>query len=149
MEFSEAKLSQLVAFRVGGQELCVEIGAVKEIRPWTAVTPLPHSPDFVLGVINLRGSVLPVIDLGARLGIPVAPPTNRNVIVIVWIDKQLIGLLVDAVCDILSASGDAIQPVSQVAGVGADALIGGLLNIGDRLLSCVALEHLLVTAEAA
>jgi purine-binding chemotaxis protein CheW len=149
METPEATLRQLVAFRVGAQELCVEIAAVKEIRPWAAVTPLPHAPAFVLGVINLRGSVLPVIDLGARLGIPVGPPTNRNVIVICWIDKQLVGLLVDAVCDILTADNGAIQPISQVAGAAADALIGGLLNTGDRLLSCVALEHLLVMAEAA
>src|SRR6516162_5660498 len=60
---------ELISFRIGEQEFCVDIMSVREIRGWTAATPLPKSPDFVRGVINLRGAVLPIIDLSARLGL--------------------------------------------------------------------------------
>ena len=75
---------ELIAFRIGEQEFCVDIMAVREIRGWTPATPLPHAPSFVRGVINLRGAVLPIIDLGAR-GSACAPtePTARHVIIVV------------------------------------------------------------------
>ena len=59
---------EVISFRVGGQEFCIEISSVREIRGWTVATPLPHSPHHVRGVINLRGTVMPVIDVAARLG---------------------------------------------------------------------------------
>jgi chemotaxis signal transduction protein len=73
--------SELIAFRLGGQEFCVDIMSVRDIRGWTQTTPLPHSPEYVKGVINLRGSVLPVIDLAARLGFKATEPTARHVII--------------------------------------------------------------------
>jgi purine-binding chemotaxis protein CheW len=97
----------------------------------------------VLGVINLRGTVLPVVDLGMRLNMVVEPPTERNVIVIVWIGKQLFGLLVDGVCDILSVGEEAFQTTPNVGGANTDALIGALVNVDERLVSFIALECLL------
>ena len=66
---------ELIAFRIGGQEFCVNIMSVREIRGWTPATPLPHSPHYVMGVINLRGAVLPIMDLSLRLGMKPAEPT--------------------------------------------------------------------------
>ena len=71
---------ELIAFRVGDQEFCVNIMSVREIRGWTPATAMPHSPSYMKGVINLRGAVLPIIDLSARLGMKAAEPTARHVI---------------------------------------------------------------------
>src|SRR5579872_4111430 len=95
-------LRELISFRIGAQEFCVDIMAVREIRGWTAATALPQAPAFVRGVINLRGAVLPIVDLGARLGLGVADPTARHVIIVAQVQNQIVGLLVDAVSDILT-----------------------------------------------
>ena len=88
--------------------------SVREIRGWTAATPLPRTPDFVRGVINLRGAVLPIIDLSARLGLGFTEPEARHVIIVCRINNQMVGLLVDAVSDILTVTDDLIQPTPDV-----------------------------------
>src|ERR1700722_8759163 len=102
--------SEFIAFRIGVQEFCIDIMSVREIRGWTPATALPHAPSYVRGVINLRGSVLPIVDLSERLGFPPTETNARQVIIVVQIGHQIVGLLVDAVSDILSLAGDAIQP---------------------------------------
>ena len=72
---------ELIAFRIGDQEFCVNIMSVREIRGWTPATPMPHAPSYVLGVINLRGAVLPIVDMALRLGMKPAEPTVRHVII--------------------------------------------------------------------
>src|SRR5882724_7312205 len=101
---------ELMAFRIGAQEFCVDIVSVREIRGWTPATALPHSPIFVRGVINLRGVVLPIVDLAARLGLASVEPTLRHVIIVAQIGQQIVGLLVDAVSEILTVTDDMIQP---------------------------------------
>lgn len=105
---------ELIAFRVGAQEFCVNIMSVREIRGWTPATPMPHAPPYVLGVINLRGAVLPIVDLSARLGMTPADPTVRHVIIVAQVKSQVVGLLVDAVSDILTITDDKIQPTPDV-----------------------------------
>lgn len=78
---------ELISFRIGAQEFCVDIMAVREIRGWTPATPLPHSPAYVRGVINLRGAVLPIVDLAERLGLPPSTPTQRHVIIVAQVAK--------------------------------------------------------------
>src|SRR6201991_5387990 len=90
-------MRELISFRIGAQEFCVDIMAVREIRGWTAATALPQSPSFVRGVINLRGAVLPIVDLAARLGFEGGETTDRSVIIVAQIGAQVVGLLVDAV----------------------------------------------------
>lgn len=77
-----SRQNELIAFRIGSQEFCVDVMSIREIRGWTAATPLPQCPDFICGVINLRGTVLPIIDLAARLGFPPAAPTARHAIIV-------------------------------------------------------------------
>lgn len=95
---------ELIAFRIGAQEFCVDIMSVREIRGFTPATVLPRAPSFVRGVINLRGAVLPIVDLAARLGFPATDPTVRHVIMVVQVERQVVGLLVDAVLDILTVA---------------------------------------------
>ena len=132
--------NELIAFRLGGQEFCVDIMSVRDIRGWTQTTPLPHSPDYVKGVINLRGSVLPVIDLAARLGFAPTEPTARHVIIVTQVANQSVGLLVEAVSDILTIGADAIQPTPDVASDLARLFMRGVLAIEGRMISLISLD---------
>lgn len=134
---------ELIAFRVGAQEFCINIMSVREIRGWTAATSLPHSPDYLRGVINLRGAVLPIVDLAVRLGLARNEPTERNVIIVVQIEHQQIGLLVDAVSDILTFSDDNIQPTPDVASELVKTFVRGLLPVEGRMISLLSLDHVL------
>ena len=137
---------ELISFRIGAQEFCVDIMAVREIRGWTAATQLPRSPSFVCGVINLRGAVLPIVDLAARLGFDRAEPTARHVIIVTQIGAQAVGLLVDAVSDILTVTDDVIQPTPDVASEIAKTFVRGLLAVEGRMISLVGLERILPDA---
>jgi purine-binding chemotaxis protein CheW len=138
---------ELIAFRVAAQEFCVDIMSVREIRGWTPVTPLPRSPSFVRGVVNLRGAVLPIVDLAARLGFAATEPTARHVIIVTKIGHQVIGLLVDAVSDILTVTDDVLQPTPEVASEMAKAFVRGVLAVDQRMISLIALDHILPALE--
>ncbi|APH73560.1 chemotaxis protein CheW [Aquibium oceanicum] len=142
-EHDVSKASELIAFRLGGQEFCVDIMSVRDIRGWTQTTPLPHSPEYVKGVINLRGSVLPVIDLAARLGFRSTEPTARHVIIVTQVGNQSVGLLVDAVSDILTINAETIQPTPDVASELARAFMKGVLAIEGRMISLIGLDSVL------
>ncbi len=141
---------ELIAFRVGRQEFCINVMMVREIRGWTAATTLPRSPRYIKGVINLRGAVLPIVDLAARLGLPGVEPTARNVIIVVQIGHQQIGLLVDAVSDILTASNGNIQAAPDVSSELVKNFVKGLLPVDGRMISLISLDNVLpAEAEAA
>ena len=137
---------KFIAFRLGEQEFCVDIMSVREIRGWTPTTPLPHAPRFVRGVINLRGVVLPILDLAERLGFPAPEPSARHVIIVVQIHRNVIGLLVDAVSDILTLDSAKIQPTPDVATDVAKRFISGVLAIEGRMISHIALATLVPEA---
>ena len=120
----------LVAFRVAGQDYCIDIMAVREIRGWTPATALPHAPAYVRGVINLRGQVVPILDLAARLGLPTSEPCSRHVIVIVAVGERVLGLLVEAVSEILSVPRDAVQPAPELDGPG---LVRAVITLEERM----------------
>jgi purine-binding chemotaxis protein CheW len=138
---------ELVAFRVDSQEYCVDIMSVREIRGWTPATAIPQSPDYVRGVINLRGSVLPIVDLASRFGLKPPEPTARHVIIIAQIGKQVIGLLVDAVSDILTVLSEKIQPTPDVASDVARSFVRGVLAIEGRMISLIDLDNVLPQAQ--
>ena len=81
---------ELVSFRIGEQEFCVDIMAVREIRGWAPATPLPQTPPYMRGVINLRGAVLPILDLAVRLELPATEPSARSVIIVIAADNRKI-----------------------------------------------------------
>ena len=115
--------------------------------PRVAATPLPHSPAYVRGVINLRGAVLPVIDMATRLGCKPTEPSVRHVIMVTQVENQIIGLLVDAVSDILTVTEADIQPTPDVASELAKTFVRGVLAIDGRMISLIALDHVLPTQE--
>lgn len=135
--------NELVAFRIGSQEYCVDIMIVREIRGWTMATPLPHAPTYVRGLINLRGTVLPVIDLAVRFGFEQREPSARSVIIVAEVGGQLVGLLVDAVSDILPISSESIQPTPDVSSELATKFVKGVLANENRMISLIQLDGIL------
>lgn len=140
-------MKELISFRIGAQEFCVDIMAIREIRGWTAATALPQSPSFVKGVINLRGAVLPIVDLASRLGFESTEASDRNVIIVADIGGQVVGLLVDAVSDILTVTDDVIQPTPDVASDTAKTFVRGLIAMDGRMISLIGLERVLPDVE--
>jgi len=133
---------ELIAFRVGDQEFCVNVMAVREIRGWTKATSMPHAPSYVIGVINLRGAVLPIVDFSARLGMRDTEPTPRHVIIVSQVGSRIVGLLVDAVSDILTVTEDNIQPVPEVASNLVKQYARGILAIDKRMICMIELDSL-------
>lgn len=125
---------ELLSFRLCDQEYCVDIMSVREIRGWTRATPLPHAPPHVKGVINLRGLVLPVIDLSARLGMAGLEGDERNVIVVVQINGISAGLLVDSVSDILGIPVADLQPPPDLGEDLAAGYIKALTLVDGQLV---------------
>ena len=138
---------ELITFRVDGQEFCVDIMDVREIRGWTQSTPMPRAPAHVCGVINLRGTVLPVVDLACRLGLGSAAPSARHVIIVVHIGARLVGLLVEAVSDIITTSQMAMQPTPDLACEDVRKCVRGIFAIEGRMISWVTLDQILPQAE--
>lgn len=140
---SKSEPREFVAFHVGEQTFCMDIMAVREIRGWTPATPLPHAPGFVRGVINLRGTVLPVVDLAARLGLPSTEATARHAIIVVQLQGQVVGFLVDAVSNILTIAPDEIQPMPEVAADGVRDFVTGIIAAEKEMISVLALKTIL------
>jgi len=136
-------LRELITFRIGEQEFCVDIMSVREIRGWTRATSLPQSPDYIKGVINLRGAVLPVVDLRRRLGLGTAEPTPRHVVIVTHIGSRVVGLLVDAVSDILSVTDEQVQPTPDIGCDMVRTFVRGLLALDGRMISLISLERIL------
>jgi purine-binding chemotaxis protein CheW len=105
---------EIIAFRLHDQELCVRTTTIREIRGWGPATHIPHSPAEVLGVMNLRGTVIPIIDLACKLGMPLTEPTERSAIVVAEVHGTAIGLVVDRVSDILTIPVESLQPVPNM-----------------------------------
>jgi purine-binding chemotaxis protein CheW len=137
---------EYITFRIGSQYFCVDIMSVREIRGWTPATALPRAPGFVRGVINLRGVVLPVIDLAERLGFTPAVPTPRHVIIVAQTGRQIVGLLVDAVSDIIAQPADKVQPTPDVGSDTAKSFVLGVMAIDDRMVSLIALDSVMPSA---
>jgi len=133
---------QLITFQLGDQSLGVDIMAIREIRAWSPSTPLPNVPAHVRGVVNLRGVVLPVLDLRHRLGWGMTDPTARHVIIVVRIGEQLQGLIVDAVSDIVTVENEDMQPLPDMGETQVAQFLDGLAMIDQRLILVLALERL-------
>src|SRR5215217_7619417 len=115
---------QLIAFSIGEQTYGVEITTVREIRAWNGATPLPNTRDFVRGVINLLGTIVPIFDLRASFGDGQTSTTKNHVVVVMSVGDKWVGILVDAVSDILTVSKDEIHSVPEGNSVDTELLNG-------------------------
>ena len=135
-------IRQYLTFVVDGQEFGLEIHNVQEIRGYTSVTPLPNTPPHIKGLMNLRGAVIPIFDLRAWFGGGQAECTHTSVIVTVTVGERLVGLLVDAVSDVLDVEGHSLAPPPDL-GPGVDTtLLAGLATVGERLVAVIKVDEL-------
>ena len=134
---------QLVVFKLGREEYGVSILQVQEIKRMTDITRVPHTPDYLKGVINLRGSVLPVVDLKKRLSLPPSDHTDDTRIIIVKVEDIIVGLTVDAVSEVTAINQEQIEPPQAVvSGVEANYL-SGVGKMDNRLLILLNLETII------
>jgi len=136
---------QYITFIANGQEFAANIMAIREIRGWTDTTTLPHVPDYVRGVINLRGNVLPVVDLKARLGLGLTEATPKHVIIVVVSGNRTTGVLVEAVSDIITVRASDIQPPPDMMCEGDKSYIDGIAVLDGRMVTLLATSHLTAT----
>nr|WP_246717427.1 chemotaxis protein CheW [Oricola nitratireducens] len=141
MSSSEPTL-KIISFRLGDQVFCLDIMVVREIRVWVKATPLPHSPDYVLGFINLRGRVIPVVDMALRLGLPAVQPTEQSAIIVIDEGERGVGILVESVSDMVSVKPEEMQPVPDVMSDEEKALTKGIVPVGDDMICFLDLKGL-------
>ena len=124
---------QLIAFSISDQVYGVEITTVREIRAWNGATPLPNTREFVRGVINLRGTIVPIFDLRARFGSGSTEATKTHVVVVLSVGEKWVGILVDAVSDILTVAKADIHPVPEGNSLDTELLTGIVTHDGKMV----------------
>jgi len=134
---------EYITFEIGDRRLGIDAMAIREIRAWSPAMPLPNAPSYVRGVVNLRGVVLPVLDLSERLGWGTTEPSGRHVIIVVRTAEQLQGIIVDAVSDIVTLNPGTIQPVPDIGQSIAAAFLEGIATVDDRLVMILGLDRII------
>jgi purine-binding chemotaxis protein CheW len=138
---------QLVAFVLHKEEFAVDIHKVREVLKVAQITPLPQSLDFIEGVINLRGEVIPVVDLRKRFRLADAQKGENSRIIIVEIDDSLVGLIVDSVTEVLHLQASAVEPPPRRLAGTKTEFISGVGKLAERLIIILDLEKILSTEE--
>ncbi|MEA4882362.1 MAG: chemotaxis protein CheW [Clostridia bacterium] len=138
---------QLVVFELGGESYGVDISRVQDINRMQEITQIPHAPESVVGVINLRGWVIPVIDLRMRFGLPGVEHTKSTRIVVVRMGETSIGMIVDAVSQVLRISADVVEPPSRVLASVDSKYLRGIAKLGEKLVVLLDLDFVLSRRE--
>lgn len=138
---------QWVTFRLEGETYGINVMQVQEVLRYTEIAPVPGAPAYVLGIINLRGNVVTVIDTRHRFGLPPADVTENTRIVIIEADKHVIGILVDAVAEVVYLRQSEIEKAPNVGNEESAKFIQGVCNKNNQLLILVELEKMLSDSE--
>lgn len=136
------EMLEIIAFRLHDQEFCVRTTTIREIRGWGPATPIPHAPKDVIGVMNLRGTVIPVIDLANKLGMSSTDPNERSAIVVAEVHGMAMGLVVDRVSDILTVSVSLLQPVPEISMSPGMHYADGIIAQSDGMICFLNLERM-------
>jgi len=144
---AEADSKQYLTFYLNGEEYGVEILRVQGIQGWDTVTPIPHSPEYILGVMNLRGAIVPIIDLRKRFNMPDMDIGKTTVIIVVNThndgESRTIGMVTDAVSEVYSIDENALQPLPDFGGSVSSEFVKGLSTIEDKMLILLDIDRLL------
>jgi len=144
----EADESQFVSFEIGASTFLIPIAKVVEFRTWSEPTPVPHTPDFVRGIVNIRGEIVPIYDVAARLGRGTTAANARHVVVIVRSDDsraggaRSVGLLVDSVTDIVNARSADMASIPRIEGGDATPFMRGVVFVAERILGVTDVDRL-------
>ena len=143
---AKAGLAEFISFAIGDDQYGVDIMAVREIKEWSNVTQLPKQPEYVRGVLNLRGVVMPIIDLRCRFGQGLTETTPTSIIIIVQIGERQVGLLADRVLDIVSFEREKIQPVPRTTQGASSDFLSGLVTHDNIMIALIDLANLLASS---
>ena len=136
-------LAEFISFAVGDVQYGVDVVAVREIKEWSRVTRLPDQPDYMRGVLNLRGAIVPIVDLRCRFGQGLTDINPAHIVIVVQIGDRQVGLLADRVIDIVSFEPGRILPVPNVGRSAGTGFLSGLVNVEGDLIALVKLDSLL------
>jgi purine-binding chemotaxis protein CheW len=139
---------ECISFSIGEEQYGVDIMAVREIKGWSEITHLPKQPDYVRGVLNLRGVMVPIIDLRCRFGQGRTEASALHVVIVVQVEARLIGLLADRVLDILSFAASQIQAVPKIAHSSSVDFLSGLVTLEGAMIALIDLPNLLSERDA-
>jgi purine-binding chemotaxis protein CheW len=143
---AEESSNEFLTFRLGGEEYGVDILTVKEIRGYDAVTRLPDAPDYIKGVINLRGTIVPVVDMRLKFRLP-AEYTGTTVMIVLNVAERVVGMVVDSVSDVVRLPAAQIRGVPDI-GVSIDRqFLTGIGTLDERMLILLDIERLMVSTE--
>ena len=140
---TSAPQTEFISFAIGDEQYGVDIMAVREIKGWSDITHLPRQPDYVRGVLNLRGAIVPIIDLRCRFGQGLTDATPLHIVIIVQIGGRQVGLIGDRVLDIVSVESTQIQPVPRTSQGSATDFLSGLVTIDSTMIALIDLPNLL------
>lgn len=140
---------EVLVFTLGSEEYAVEILKVQEIRGYSGVTRIANVPDFVKGVTNLRGNIVPVVDLRIKFEIGSAEYNEHTVVIVLNIGERVMGMVVDGVSDVLSLSPDQIKPAPDFGSSLSTEYLKGLGSIDERMLILVDIEKMMTSRELA
>ena len=138
---------EFLTFRLGSEEYGIDILRVQEIRSYERPTRLAQSPDFIKGVIDLRGRIVPILDLRLKLQCPEANYTDFTVVIILNVGGTVLGAVVDAVADVVALQAEAIKPAPQFQGQVDASFVRGIATTGERMLIVMDIEALLSSDE--
>ena len=149
MNADKQAMRELLTFTLAEEEYCIDILKVQEIRGYEAVTRIANTPNFIKGVVNLRGNIVPIIDLRIKLGLGDPRYDHSTVVIILNILKRVVGVVVDNVSDVITLPADAIKPAPEFGGTLDTQYIIGLATLDDRMLIHVDIERLISSNDMA
>ena len=144
---SASSAAEYLTFRLGEEEYGIDILRVQEIRSYEPPTRMAHAPEFIKGVIDLRGTIVPIVDLRLKLGCATAEYTDFTVVIILNVAGTVLGAVVDAVADVVALQPEAIKPAPRFQGQLDSTFVRGIATAGDRMLIVMDIESLLSSSE--
>ena len=145
---ASASGGEYLTFRLGAEEYGIDILKVQEIRSYEPPTRIANAPEFIKGVVNLRGVIVPIVDLRLKLGCPTAEYNSFTVVIVLNVKNRVVGAVVDSVSDVLELSKEAIRPAPELAASSVDtSFITGIGSVSDRMLILMDIEGLMSSAD--
>ncbi|TFH86699.1 chemotaxis protein CheW [Billgrantia azerbaijanica] len=146
---AEAQNSEFLVFSLGDEEYAIDILKVQEIRGYENVTRIANTPDFIKGVTNLRGVIVPIVDLRIKFHLDKVEYAGQTVVIVVNVEDRIVGIVVDGVSDVMTLSPDQIKPAPEFGVTLSSDFLSGLGSLDDRMLVIVDIDKLLTSDEMA
>ena len=141
--------NEILTFRLGSEEYGIEILKVQEIRGYDAVTRIANAPDFIKGVMNLRGIIVPIVDMRIKFNLPNVEYNTLTVVIILNLAGRVVGMVVDGVSEVIALSADQIKPAPEFSGSFDAAFLQGMGTVNDRMLILLDIEKLMGSPDMA